>query len=55
MKKLQMNVEDLAVTSFETVADDEARGTVDAFAISGDRPSCRSCPTIVNTCCTPMI
>lgn len=56
MKKLALNLEELAVTSFETLAEEARRGTVAAFdaAISGDRFTCKSCPTIVNTCCTPM-
>ncbi len=53
MKKLTLDVETLEVSSFPTEPAWEERGTVDGFAISGLAPTCRSCPTRVNTCCTP--
>lgn len=55
MDKLKLNVDTLTVTSFEAVIDEPARGTIAAHEISGAALTCRSCPTIVNTCCTPVV
>ena len=55
MEKLKLNVDALTVTSFEAAIDEDTRGTVAAHAISGSAFTCRSCPTIVNTCCTPVV
>jgi hypothetical protein len=51
-KKLKLAVEELTVATFETDRSAE-RDALDAFDISGVRPTCVSCPTKVNTCCTP--
>ena len=51
-KKIKLAVEELAVVSFETDRGEE-RGSVEAHAISGVYLTCRTCPTKVNTCCTP--
>ena len=48
-----LDLETLEVSSFPTEPAWEERGTVDGFAISGIALTCRSCPTRVNTCCTP--
>ena len=54
MKKLEMNVEELAVTSFETEAKDGRTGTVEAHDFSGYTcPACPTVPTLYGTCCTP--
>lgn len=53
MKKLKLDVEELEVLSFPTEPAWEERGTVDGFDISGVAFTCRSCPTRINTCCTP--
>lgn len=56
VKKLRLDVEALSVMSFETVAQDEEPGTVEAAAnmITGTYPTCTTCKsTIVGTCCTP--
>lgn len=55
MDKLKLNVDTLTVTSFEAAIDETARGTIEAHAISGSAFTCRSCPTIINTCCTPVV
>jgi hypothetical protein len=51
-KKLKLAVEELTVATFETDRSNE-RVLMEAFDISGVRPTCVSCPTKVNTCCTP--
>ncbi len=51
-KKMKLAVEELSVVSFETDRSVE-REAMDAFAISGAALTCRTCPTKVNTCCTP--
>ncbi|HYH83573.1 MAG TPA: hypothetical protein VEX86_27510 [Longimicrobium sp.] len=57
MKKLTLEVEELTVTSFETVEPEVERGTVEGNAemmITGNYPTCTTClMTKVNTCCTP--
>jgi len=50
--KLKLAIEDLRVSTFETDRSLE-RNAPEAFDISGVRPTCVSCPTKVNTCCTP--
>ena len=62
MKKLQLDIDALVVTSFEADATGRPEGTVAGHEmISGESLTCRlcpskvSCPTIVNTCCTPVI
>lgn len=55
MEKLKLTVEALEVTTFEMADAGEPRGTVAAHdAISGTRPTCKTCLTNI-TCCTPMI
>ncbi|HET7464338.1 MAG TPA: hypothetical protein VFJ82_23975 [Longimicrobium sp.] len=51
-KKIRLAVEELAVVSFETERMDE-REWMEAPMISGAAYTCRTCPTKVNTCCTP--
>jgi hypothetical protein len=54
MNKLQMAIEDLEVTSFETERNDDGRGTIEAQEFSGlTCPACPSVPTRYGTCCTP--
>ena len=56
MKKLHLDVDTLAVTTFEADTSAADRAVVAGHAmISGSAFTCRSCPTIVNTCCTPVL
>lgn len=51
MRKLRLQLDDLAVTSFETADADEARGTVDAQAFDPTRRTrCPTCDTLCQTC-----
>jgi len=55
MKKLTLAVEELEVTSFETVTKDGGRGTIAAYGLSGFTcPLCPTVPTHDGTCCTPI-
>jgi hypothetical protein len=54
MKKMKLEIEGLEVTSFETVTDEDGRGTVAAFDLSGVSCPCQSYPTRY-TCCTPLV
>jgi hypothetical protein len=52
MKKLK--IEELEITSFETVTKDDEGGTVAAYGLSGlTCPRCPTVPTRDGTCCTP--
>lgn len=51
-KKIRLAVEELAVVSFETERKDE-RELLEVGMISGAAYTCKTCPTKVNTCCTP--
>jgi len=53
MRKMKLEIEELEVTSFETVAE-EGRGTVAAYDLSGVSCPCQSYPTRY-TCCTPIV
>lgn len=54
MKKLKMAIEELEVVSFETVTENDGRGTVEARDFSGFTcPACPTVPTRYGTCCTP--
>jgi len=56
MKKLKLEVDELTVSTFETVEPETERGTVEAnvVMITGSYPTCTTClMTRVNTCCTP--
>ncbi|HSU16893.1 hypothetical protein [Longimicrobium sp.] len=48
-KRIRLALEELAVTTFET----ESKDALQAHVISGAYPTCRTCPTINGTCCTP--
>lgn len=48
-KRIRLALDELAVTTFET----ESVATLQANVISGAYPTCRTCPTINGTCCTP--
>ncbi len=54
MRKLSLSVEELEVASFETVTEENGRGTVDAYDLSGVSCPCQSYPTR-DTCCTPVV
>jgi len=60
MKKLTLMVEELEVTSFETQAGADERGTVAAHVASGltcidcRTRLCDTVPTRDGTCCTPL-
>jgi hypothetical protein len=54
MKKMKLEIEGLEVTSFETVTEEDGRGTVAAFDLSGLSCPCQSYPTRY-TCCTPLV
>ena len=49
MKKLRLELDDLAVTSFDTAAGDEGRGTVEAHAPTR-HTACPTCDTLCPTC-----
>ncbi|HET7234286.1 MAG TPA: pinensin family lanthipeptide [Longimicrobium sp.] len=51
MKKLAMTIEDLVVTSFETEAEGEERGTVAAHLSGFTCPYCKT--VLTRDCCTP--
>jgi hypothetical protein len=48
-EKIRLSVEELSVVTFETEPKDELQ----AHMISGAYPTCKTCPTINGTCCTP--
>ena len=49
MKKLRLQLDELAVTSFDTASDaDESRGTVEAQALDPTRRT--ACPTCATLC-----
>jgi hypothetical protein len=54
MAKLKLTVDELKVTSFDLGEGRDPRGTVQANAISGLHPTCKTCLTNI-TCCTPML
>jgi len=54
MRKMKLEIEELEVTSFETVTEEDGRGTVAAHDLSGVSCPCQSYPTR-NTCCTPLV
>ena len=54
MQKMKLEIEGLEVTSFETVTDEDGRGTIAAYDLSGGSCPCQSFPTR-NTCCTPLV
>ncbi len=54
MQKMKLEIEGLEVTSFETVTEEEGRGTVAAHGLSGVSCPCQSYPTRL-TCCTPVV
>ena len=51
MRKLRLDVDDLAVTTFQTEEIDGHRGTVDGHAVTGTAPFCQSVPTYCRTGC----
>ncbi|HEU0055584.1 MAG TPA: hypothetical protein VFQ39_20490 [Longimicrobium sp.] len=53
MEKLKLSTDALKVTSFD-LGDGDAAESIVKDAISGSRPTCRTCLTNI-TCCTPMI
>lgn len=52
-KKIRLAVEELAVVTFETERKISDHELLEAEMISGAALTCRTCPTKVNTCCTP--
>lgn len=49
--KIKLAVEELAVVTFEVQRKEEFE--LDGMMISGAALTCKTCPTKVNTCCTP--
>ena len=47
MKKLTLNVEDLAIESFETAEEKREQGTVQGYATNGNQ---NTCDPLVGTC-----
>ena len=55
MKKLKLAVDELEVVSFRVEDADDVRGTVDANLITGPNNCTTRYPTIVGSCCTPIL
>jgi hypothetical protein len=51
MRKLRLEADDLAVTSFETGGHDGGTGTVGAHAVTGTHPFCQTVQTYCRTGC----
>ena len=51
MRKLRLDVDDLAVTTFRTEEVGGDRGTVDAHAVTGTAPFCQTVATYCRTGC----